>query len=333
MDNQTAFAVQFLNNGNSPERSEACSGYFSSFAKLQTRRQSSLETSAEFTPERYQHPGLTEVQQTLLDQAFLAIQDRFPNTAAHGSMSYLSIDDQLERWGGVTGSRHEAMWRDLKLVFDNREFPSKDAARETAAELANDILQGSFGTQDPAAQAGDAAQYLYRNLTDWLSADRPQFLSGGREQFRLLNDAMEFAAARQEQGGEQLLAFPSLNGVLESAGLGPAAQGVLLLTQENFQTAIAALSADSLENAPELKFIATLGGYMPEFRNGHEPGLSPVIAEGYAKVLESLAAGDPAAFDQAVQFQQNLNKILTNWIQEGKGFYPQEIINKAAKAD
>ena len=333
MDRQTAFAVQILSNGADPEQAD---GYFSSYARLQSHRREEgppLDTSPEFTPERYQHETLTQFQQTLLNQAFLAIQDRFPNTAAHGTMNYLSIDDQLERWGGVTGSRHEAMWRDLKLIFDNQEFPSKDAAQETAAALAGDIVQSSFGPPDPAAPADPALQYLQRNLADWLSAERPQFLSGGRQQFRVLNDALEFAAALQEQAETQPLAFPALHGVMETAGFGPAAQGVLLLTQENFQTSIAALQADSSEKETELKFIATLGGYMPEFRNGHEPGISPALQDSYAQVMAALAADDPAAFDQAVQFQQNLNKILTNWIQEGKGFYSQEVINAAAKAE
>lgn len=46
-DNQTAFAIQFLKNGNNPDYAEAYPGYFSSFAQLQTRREGPRETSAE----------------------------------------------------------------------------------------------------------------------------------------------------------------------------------------------------------------------------------------------------------------------------------------------
>ena len=246
-DNQTAFAIHFLKNGNNPDYAEAYPGYFSSFAQLQTRREGPRETSAEFTPERYQRPGLTEVQQTLLDQAFLSLQDRFPNTAAHPTMDLLSIEEQFER-GGYYRSRHGVMWRDLKQVFDNQEFTSWVNARETAAELAGEILQNSFSVQDPAAAA--PMQYLHRNLTDWLSADREQFLSGAREQFQLLNDAMNFAEARPPQGPNHTLDLKALNSVMESAGLGASVQGVLLLTGENFKTTLESLTAANSRSVP-----------------------------------------------------------------------------------
>ena len=200
MDSQTAFAIQFLTKGTDLEQAD---GYFSSYARLQShRREGPLGTSPEFLPERYQHEAFTPRQQSLLDNAFHALQEHFPNTAACPSMNYQSIDDLLERGAALPGAgdRHQALWRELKLVFDNQEFSSRNEAQDTAAAIAAEIMQNSFPAADPAQDAAPELQRLERDLAQWLCAERPEFLARGRENFQHLSAAMSAAESAAAAG-------------------------------------------------------------------------------------------------------------------------------------
>ena len=326
MDRQTAFAVQFLSAGTDPEQAD---GYFSSYARLQShRREGPLDTSPEFTPERYQHEALTQFQQSLLNNAFLSLLDHFPHTAACPGMDYQSQEELTARGAGLAGAGevHQALWRELKLVFDNQDFPSKGAAQEAAAEIAAEILQGSFHPQDPESAARPERRHLEKSLAEWLSAERPEFLSQGRENFQMLQDAMAFAESQARPGRPAPLDFPQLNAAREHAGLGAAAQGVLLLTQENFQSSLETLALADLKReqndpaaagdpaaAAGLKLIVTPEGYLPEPQAGYQPGATEVIAAGYRALLTAVHEQDAAAFDQAAQFQKALNETLRDW--------------------
>lgn len=82
IEQQLGFSVNALNNLACPEFAEAAAGYFAALLKREENRdKSSLETSPEFTPERYRHEGLTEFQQAAAEQAVHAFQAQFPPPA------------------------------------------------------------------------------------------------------------------------------------------------------------------------------------------------------------------------------------------------------------
>lgn len=340
VDNQTIAAIHFLDKHSHPDYAEAYPGYYTAFTKRENRecmKRRSLETSPEFTPERYRHDSLTGFQQTAAEQAVHAFKTQFPHTASNRQMESWSLDPEKADFSR-DHSAQEGIWRDLKLVFDNQDFPSREAAVNAARELAGAIISGlqeAGLAHNPETHPEPANDYLVKQLAEWLSMEREEFTAQGRERFELLHDALAFAEARRSQDPAQFPGFAELEAIRADYGLGAAAQGVLLLTRGNFSQALNRLDMANFDNgswdepATDLRFFRNRDHWQPDLTSGYEHGISPVIAEGYAVLLDAVNHQEPQAFEQAVQYQQDLNAALTMFMNREQAFHHQEVINAA----
>ena len=228
------------------------------YAAAYKEREANAKTDwnpADFGPERYDRPHISELQKELLQRAAAALQEIFPESVGHPPSNALTFKEHPEH--GPNGdywricNAESGAWTDLKQSFDAQDFAGPDDCREKAELLVGKLIDPDQTLDHPLLPL------LQRQLTDAFVANSGSIL------YTDIQKILEEGTLYQENTPERSLDFITLTD-LTAANRGEVPPHFLALKiEENLGPGLDALNnyapglanfleREALEDAKEL---------------------------------------------------------------------------------